>query len=102
MGHGVSVLLTLKETIKEFFKVGSPVGILIFTNIAKYVLLGFFFLKILFIYFLESGEGKRKRRRETPMCGCVVHTHSWHLAHNPGMCPNWESNQQTFGSQAVA
>ena len=24
------------------------------------------------------------------------------LAHNPGMCPNWESNQQPFGSQAGA
>ena len=22
------------------------------------------------------------------------------LAHNPGMCPDWESNQQLFGSQA--
>ena len=22
------------------------------------------------------------------------------LAHNPGMCPNWESNQGPFGSQA--
>ena len=22
------------------------------------------------------------------------------LAHNPGMCPDWESNQQPFGSQA--
>ena len=21
------------------------------------------------------------------------------LAHNPGMCPDWESNQQPFGSQ---
>ena len=24
------------------------------------------------------------------------------LACNPGMCPDWESNQQTFGSQASA
>ena len=22
------------------------------------------------------------------------------LAHNPGMCPDWESNQQPFGLQA--
>ena len=22
------------------------------------------------------------------------------LAHNPGMCPDWESNQRPFGSQA--
>ena len=24
---------------------------------------------------------------------------SGNLAHNPGMCPDWESNQQPFGSQ---
>ena len=24
------------------------------------------------------------------------------LAHNPGMCPDWELNQQPFGSQAGA
>ena len=24
------------------------------------------------------------------------------LGHNPGMCPDWESNQQPFGSQASA
>ena len=24
------------------------------------------------------------------------------LAHNPGMCPDWESNQRPFGSQAGA
>ena len=24
------------------------------------------------------------------------------LAHNPGMCPDWESNQQTFGLQTGA
>ena len=24
------------------------------------------------------------------------------LAHNPGMCPDWELNKQTFGLQASA
>ena len=36
-------------------------------------LLLFIFLKILFIYFRE-GMGGRKRRRETSMCGCLLHT----------------------------
>ena len=36
------------------------------------------------------------------MCGCLSHTPHWgpDLACNPGMCPNWESNQRHFGSQA--
>ena len=31
------------------------------------------------------------------MCGCLSHGD---LAFNPGMCPDWESNQQTLGSPA--
>ena len=34
------------------------------------------------------------------MCSCLSHTPTRDLAHNPGMCPNWESNQGPFGSQA--
>ena len=55
-----------------------------------------FFLKILFIYFLDRGEGRkgRKRGKETSMrvCGYLLHT--------PGMCPDWVLNQQSFVSQA--
>ena len=34
---------------------------------------------------------------------CVVASHApptGDLAHSPGMCPDWESNQQPFDSQA--
>ena len=55
----------------------------------------FFFLKILFIYF------QRKRRREISMCGCLSDTPAGDLAHNPGMCPDWESNHWPFGSKAA-
>ena len=36
------------------------------------------------------------------MCDCLSLTPSWgpDLACNPGTCPNWESNQRPFGSQA--
>ena len=34
------------------------------------------------------------------MCGCLLHTPAGYLARNPGMCPDWESNQQRFGLQA--
>ena len=51
--------------------------------------------------FLERGEGKEKEReRETSICGCLSHTPYRDLARNPGMYPDWESNQQPFGSQA--
>ena len=62
-----------------------------------------FFKKILYIYlFLERGEGKEKEK-ETSVCGCLSHAPSTEdLACNPGMCPEWESNQQLFGSQARA
>ena len=55
-----------------------------------------------FIYlFLKRGEGREKERErninvwlplERPLTG--------DLAHNPGMCPDWESIQQPFGLQA--
>ena len=58
-----------------------------------------FFSKILFIYlFWEKGEEGRKRgKHQCVVASCVPRTGD--LAHNPGMGPDWESNQQPFGSQ---
>ena len=50
--------------------------------------------------FQREGEGERKRGKETSRCGCFLHAPIGDLACNPGMCPDWESNQQPFGSQA--
>ena len=47
--------------------------------------------------FLERGEGREKERRETSVCGCLLHAPK---ARNPGMCPDWELNQRPFDSQA--
>ena len=33
------------------------------------------------------------------MCGCFSRGPHMDLACNPGMCPDWESNRQPFGSQ---
>ena len=54
-----------------------------------------------FIYlFLERGrEGKREGEEHQ----CVIAFHvspTGDLASNPGMCPDWKSNQGPFGSQA--
>ena len=59
------------------------------------------FLKNIFIYlFLEIGrEGEREGKKHQ----CVVASHApptGDLPCNPGMCPDWESNQRPFGSQA--
>ena len=57
----------------------------------------FFFFK--FYLFLEKGR-EGERGRETSRCGCLSWTGVGNLACNPGMYPNWESNQRPFGSQA--
>ena len=36
------------------------------------------------------------------MCSCLLHYWGPDLAHNPGMCPDWESNWRAFGSRARA
>ena len=57
-----------------------------------------------FIYlFLERGKGGRKRGRDTSMSerfGCLLHAPNGDLASNPGMRPDWESNQRHFSLQA--
>ena len=52
--------------------------------------------------FLDRGE-RREKERERNISVCMVASHGpsiQDLAHNPGMCPDGELNQQSFGSQA--
>ena len=67
-----------------------------------------FFLKCLveffsfryYLFIFREGKGGRKRGRE---CQCVVASPvspTGDLAHNPGMCPDWELNRWPFGLQA--
>ena len=64
----------------------------------------FFFLRLYLFIFREKGREKERERNID-----VQEIHQWvasgtpptgNLAHNPGMCPDWESNWQPFGSQA--
>ena len=52
----------------------------------------FYFLKILFIYFLERGEGKEEEgeKYQCVVASCMPPTGD--LSRNPGMHPTWESN----------
>ena len=50
-------------------------------------------------------EGERERTIDVGEKHQRVSSHTppaRHLAHNPGMCPDWESNLQPFGSQSGA
>ena len=47
-------------------------------------------------------EKGREIERETSICGCLSCVPFWGHSPHPGMCPNWESNQQPLGSQAHA
>ena len=54
-----------------------------------------------FIYlFLDRGEGN-EWEGEKHQCVVAYHTPPpGGLGHNPGMCPDWESNRRPFGLQA--
>ena len=62
-----------------------------------YLIHALLFKNSLFIF----REGKRERKRgEKHQCVVASHTPpNGDLAHNPSMCPDWESNWRTFGSQ---
>ena len=58
-----------------------------------------------FIHLFIFREKGREREREGEKHQCVVAFHApatGDQALQPGMCPDWESNQQPFGSQASA
>ena len=53
----------------------------------------------LFIFRERGREGEREGEKH--QCVVASHTpHTGYLACSPGMCTNWELNQQPFGSQA--
>ena len=59
------------------------------------------FLRFYLLIFRQRG---REGEREGEKHHCVVASHvplTGDLAHNPGMCPDRESNRQPFGSQAT-
>ena len=61
------------------------------------------FLKI--FNSLISRERGREEERDGEKQQCVVASYApptGDLAHNPGTCPDWESSQRPFGSQAGA
>ena len=60
-----------------------------------------FFKKDLFIFKRGEGEGEREGEKHHCVVASCVHP-TGDLAHNPGMCPDWESNWRPFDLQASA
>ena len=57
-------------------------------DLSHTVSLGFIYL------FIHRGEGRKKEReRNINVWLPLTHPTRRNLAHNPGMCPDWESNQ---------
>ena len=83
-----------------------PILIIDRNGIIQYVIfcdwllsLSIFFKRFYLFIFRESG---REGEREGEKYQCVVAFHvapTGDLAHNPGICPDWESNLRPFGSQ---
>ena len=55
----------------------------------------------LFIFRERRREGEREGKKHQCVVAFQV-PHTGDLAHNPGMCPDWGSNQWPFGSHASA
>ena len=79
---------------RSVYSIPLPIFLIVFLSDLSFA------IYLLFIYFFREGKGGRKRRRETSMCGCLLRPPTGDLAHNAGMCPDWESNQRPFGSEA--
>ena len=58
------------------------------------------FKNILFIYFQREGKGRRKRGRETSMCGCLSCAPYWGPGPGPKHVPWLGIKLQPFGSRA--
>ena len=67
--------------------------------VLRWLKVGPFFKNILIYLFSEKGEGKEKEGQKHHRMVTSHAPPTRDLAHNPGMSPDWESNQ-LFGSQA--
>ena len=60
------------------------------------------FLKDFIYVILERGEGREKEGEKHQRVVASRAPPTGDLAHNPGMCPDWESNPLRFGSHRLA
>ena len=59
------------------------------------------FLRFYFFIYFSRGGREAERKGEKHQCAVAsLMPLTGDLAHNPGMCPDWESNQRPFALQA--
>ena len=64
----------------------------IFIILFHFLILYFFKIFYLFVFRESEQEGEREgEKHQCVVASCTLPTGN--LAHNPGMCPDWESNQ---------
>ena len=85
------------ETGASFFIGAQKVieGLLTYTpsSIASLSVFALSFSFSFFFFFLERGEGREKEKRNIDVWLPLTHPPTGDVACNPGMCPDWESNQ---------
>ena len=90
----------MRTTKKHFMTLKSLVrSSLVVMVLSPFIL----FFKLIYLFTFREREREGEREGEKYQCGDVSHTSpTGDLAHNPRMCPDWESNQLPFGLQAGA
>ena len=86
-------LISSKSIIEDIF------GILYKDSHVVWIMTDFSFFFKDFVYFIFRQRGRKGEREKHQ---CVVASHvplTGDLACNPGICPDWESNQWPFGLQ---
>ena len=69
------------------------------SNFQVFVFWVFFLRFYVFIFREKRREGEREgEKHPCVVASCTPPTGN--LAHNPGMCPDWELNHRPFGSRA--
>ena len=107
LGHKQECFFLSKNQLRENHQVASKMSIKtsftfflpLFLSSFLSLFPSFFFKKTLFIYFQRGREGEREREKHQ----CMVASYTLptgDLACNPGLCPDWEQNQQPVALQA--
>ena len=91
------MLVTVKNCKEQSWTLGSKTTTYEWLMCIRHVISSFFLRFYLFI--CRERKGERKGEKHQHVVASLMFP-AGNLAHNPGRCPDWESNQWPFGSQA--